>query len=114
MFKSILLPIDLNEPGSWARALPAALEAAKVTGGKLHVVTVAPDVNTQVAPYFPTDVNLQSSNSFARAASTAKFSTPPRKRALIWWSWLRTSPASVTTCSAPMRRMSCGIFRIRC
>jgi nucleotide-binding universal stress UspA family protein len=59
MFKSILLPIDLNEPGSWARALPAALEAAKVTGGKLHVVTVAPDVNTQVAPYFPTDVNQQ-------------------------------------------------------
>ncbi len=59
MFKSILLAVDLNEPGSWTRALPAALDAAKVTGGKLHVVTVAPDVNTQVAPFFPTDVNQQ-------------------------------------------------------
>lgn len=57
MFKNILLSIDLNEPGSWVRALPAALEAAKATGGKLNVITVAPDVNTQVAPFFPTDVN---------------------------------------------------------
>ena len=59
MFKSILLSVDLNEPGSWARALPAALEAAKATGGQLHVITVAPDVNTQVAPFFDTDVNEQ-------------------------------------------------------
>ncbi len=59
MFKSILLAVDLSEPGSWTRALPAALETAKVTGGKLHVITVAPDVNTQVAPFFPTDVNQQ-------------------------------------------------------
>jgi nucleotide-binding universal stress UspA family protein len=57
MFKNILLAIDLTEPGSWARALPAALEAAKITGAKLHVVTVAPDVNAQVAPFFPNDVN---------------------------------------------------------
>ncbi len=59
MFKSILLAVDLNEPGSWTRALPAALEAAKATNGKLQVVTVAPDVNTEVAPFFPVDVNEQ-------------------------------------------------------
>jgi len=59
MFKSILLSVDLGEPGSWVRALPAALEASKVSGSKLHVITVAPDVNTQVAPFFPTDVNQQ-------------------------------------------------------
>jgi nucleotide-binding universal stress UspA family protein len=59
MFKSILLAVDLNEPGSWARALPAALETARVTGGKLQVVTVAPDVNTEVAPFFPVDANEQ-------------------------------------------------------
>ena len=59
MFKSILLSVDLNEPGSWARALPAALEASKITGAQVHVITVAPDVNTQVAPFFPTDVNQQ-------------------------------------------------------
>jgi nucleotide-binding universal stress UspA family protein len=59
MFKNILLAVDLNEPGSWKRALPAALETAKVTGGELYVITVAPDVNTQVAPFFPTDVNQQ-------------------------------------------------------
>lgn len=59
MFKRILLSVDLNEPGSWTRALPAALQASKVMGAKLHVITVAPDVNTQVAPYFPADVNRQ-------------------------------------------------------
>ena len=59
MFNSILLSVDLKEPGSWARALPAALQASKVMGAKLHVITVAPDVNTQVAPYFPADVNRQ-------------------------------------------------------
>lgn len=59
MFKSILLAVDLNEPGSWARALPVALEVTRATGGKLHVVTVAPDVDMQVAPYFPADVNQQ-------------------------------------------------------
>jgi nucleotide-binding universal stress UspA family protein len=59
MFTNILLAVDLNEPGSWARALPAALEARKVASAKLHVITVAPDVNTQVAPYFPADVNVK-------------------------------------------------------
>jgi len=56
MFKNILLAVDLNEPGSWRRALPAALEILKAGGGTLHVVTVAPDVSTQVAPFLPSDI----------------------------------------------------------
>lgn len=53
----ILLPIGLNGPGSWTRALPKALEACKTSSGQLHVITVVPDVNARAAPLFPTDVN---------------------------------------------------------
>ena len=59
MFKNILLAVDLNEPGSWAKALPAALHTAQATGATLHVITVAPDVHTQVAPFLPADINRQ-------------------------------------------------------
>ena len=43
MFSNILLPIDLNHPASWTKALPEALDLQKASGGKLHLMTVVPD-----------------------------------------------------------------------
>jgi nucleotide-binding universal stress UspA family protein len=57
MFHNVLLAIDLNEPTSWARALPAALEVCKPSAATLHVVYVAAEVNVQVASFFPADAN---------------------------------------------------------
>jgi nucleotide-binding universal stress UspA family protein len=58
MFKNVLIAIDLTEPGSWARSLPAALEICRLSAAaKLYVVTVAAEVNVQVASFFPSDAN---------------------------------------------------------
>lgn len=56
MFSNILLPIDLNHPESWARALPEALDLQKASGGALHLMTVVPDFGMSlVHEYFPPD-----------------------------------------------------------
>lgn len=56
MYKTILVPVDLNEETSWRRALPTAVEYAKAFGGALHVMTVVPDFGMSVVGnYFPTD-----------------------------------------------------------
>lgn len=57
MFRKVLLAVDLREPTSWIHALPAALEACRLSGGTLHVITVASEVNVQVASFFPADAN---------------------------------------------------------
>jgi nucleotide-binding universal stress UspA family protein len=57
MFKNVLIAIDLSEPGSWARALPVAVQTCKDWSARLHVVTVASEVNVQVASFFPQDAN---------------------------------------------------------
>lgn len=54
MYKTILLAIDLNEPSSWEKALPVAVEQAAAGGGKLHVITVVPDFGMAiVGSFFP-------------------------------------------------------------
>ena len=54
MFRTILLPIDLNEASSWERALPIALELCRAHGAKLHVMTVVPDFGMAiVGSFFP-------------------------------------------------------------
>jgi nucleotide-binding universal stress UspA family protein len=54
MYKTILLAIDLNEPSSWEKALPVAVEQATAGGGKLHIVTVVPDFGMAiVGSFFP-------------------------------------------------------------
>ena len=56
MYKTILLAIDLNDPSSWERALPVAVEQAEAGGGKLHIVTVVPDYGMAiVGSFFPAD-----------------------------------------------------------
>lgn len=54
MYKNILYPIDITEPGSWKESLPVALEHAHAFGSTLHVVTVISDYGmSMVQQYFP-------------------------------------------------------------
>ena len=56
MFKTILMPVDLEEESSWRKALPAALLHARSDGGSLTLVTVVPNFGENiVAAYFPAD-----------------------------------------------------------
>lgn len=56
MYQKILLPVDLNEPSSWERALPVALSLCRNFGASLHLVTVLPDYRMPlVGSYFPKD-----------------------------------------------------------
>ena len=55
-YKKILLPIELGEPSSWQRALPAALDMARKYGAHLDVLTVIPDMGMPVVgSFFPAD-----------------------------------------------------------
>ncbi len=54
MFKSVLLPIDLNQESSWDRALPAAEQISRDYGAKLTVMSVLPTFGLPaVSQYFP-------------------------------------------------------------
>lgn len=56
MFKKILVPIDLDQPTSWQRALPVAEQLAIDYSADLHVITVIPTMGTAlVGSYFPAD-----------------------------------------------------------
>lgn len=64
MYSKIMLPVDLNEEASWAKALPTALALCRSFGASLHMVTVLPDYHMPiVGSYFPKD--------FARKAHEA-------------------------------------------
>lgn len=56
MYQNILLAVDLDDPSSWDKALPTALEFVRHFGARLHVVTVVPDFGySVVGQYFPRD-----------------------------------------------------------
>ena len=56
MFKSIMVPIDVDQASSWEQAYPAALAMAKSNGAVLHFVTViAPVGMSIVGGFFPED-----------------------------------------------------------
>jgi nucleotide-binding universal stress UspA family protein len=55
MYKKILLPIDLQEPSSWQKALPAALEYCEAFGAELHLLSIFPDLPTSMRAYLPED-----------------------------------------------------------
>ncbi|MCK5623565.1 MAG: universal stress protein [Alphaproteobacteria bacterium] len=60
MYKTILLAIDMNEPSSWEKALPVALEQATSGGAKLNIMTVVPDFGMAiVGSFFPADYEKQ-------------------------------------------------------
>jgi len=52
MYKSILLPVDLNQESSWKKALPAAIHMAQSMSAKIHVITVIPDYGMAVVGNF--------------------------------------------------------------
>lgn len=53
-FENILVAVDLGEESSWKEVLPTAVDQAKHTGGRLHLVTVVPDEPPQLA-WLPED-----------------------------------------------------------
>jgi nucleotide-binding universal stress UspA family protein len=48
MFKNILVPIDPQEPSSWAKALPAALALRKVGDARLILATIVTDIGALI------------------------------------------------------------------
>ena len=56
MYNDLLLPVDLNSPASWEKALPTVLALAEKFGARLHVMTVVPDFGMAiVGTFFPKD-----------------------------------------------------------
>jgi len=56
MFKEVLFAVDLNAPEEQQKALNAALDRVKLSKGRLHILTVVPDLGIgMVSSYFPAD-----------------------------------------------------------
>lgn len=56
MYRSILVPVDLNDEASWAKALPVAVALTRAFAAKLTVMTVVPDFGMAiVGSFFPAD-----------------------------------------------------------
>ena len=54
MFKEILLPVDLGDPGSSKKALSVAVELSQGAGARLQVLTVVPGFSMSIiSQYFP-------------------------------------------------------------
>jgi len=45
MYRNILLPVDLDQPSSWEKALPTAVGLCRCFDASLALVTVVPDWN---------------------------------------------------------------------
>lgn len=58
MYKEILLSVDLEDDNSWRKALPTAVEYARVFGSRLHVISVVPEFGL-VRQFFPNDYENQ-------------------------------------------------------
>ncbi|MDP4538149.1 universal stress protein [Qipengyuania sp. DY56-A-20] len=43
MYSSVLVPVDLDEPSSWAGAVPAGLALARCFGARITLGTIVPD-----------------------------------------------------------------------
>ena len=60
MYKKILFSVDLNDPASWDKALPAALHQSQAFGAQLHVLTVVPELPMGVVNlYFAEDAGAR-------------------------------------------------------
>ncbi|MDQ0316816.1 universal stress protein [Amorphus orientalis] len=56
MYKTILLPVDLNDPTTGKKALATAAALAKTFGSELHVLAVVPNFGMSVVGgFFPQD-----------------------------------------------------------
>ncbi len=71
MINSILLPIDMNHPSSWAKSLPHAISLAKANGARIHVLSVIPDYGSSlVGSYFPADFSRKAAADTKAALDT--------------------------------------------
>lgn len=74
MHENVLLPIEVNQPESWAKALPAAIRQAG-EGGTIHLLGIVQDIgSSMVATFLPKDYEKKaleamkaSLNDFAKA-----------------------------------------------
>ena len=56
MYRRILVSIDVNQPSSWEKALPVAIELCRTFGAQLKLLCVVPDFGMPiVAQSFPAD-----------------------------------------------------------
>jgi nucleotide-binding universal stress UspA family protein len=56
MYSEILLPIDLDEPSSWTKALPTAVDLCRASQARLHMLTVVPEFRRPgVVEFLPND-----------------------------------------------------------
>ena len=63
MYKTILLPIDVQHKASWQKAIPVARELLD-EGGELHLLGIVHDVgNAWVASYLPKGYEKQALNA---------------------------------------------------
>jgi nucleotide-binding universal stress UspA family protein len=68
MFKTVLLTIDLNAKASWDLALPQAIELVRSSGGRLHIMSVVPDMGTPlVEGFFPENFEEKAIAAAAKA-----------------------------------------------
>jgi len=64
MFKSILLPVDIEHKGSWDKAVPAAVALAKLNEAKIHLLSAIPDYGMAVVgSFFPKDFAEKAASS---------------------------------------------------
>ena len=76
MFKEILLPVDLGDPGSSNKALSVAVDLSQGAGDKLNVLTVVPGMGMSiVSQYFPADFETKS----LAGAAEHRFAIFPRR-----------------------------------
>ncbi|MCB1355454.1 MAG: universal stress protein [Maritimibacter sp.] len=67
MFDKIVLPIDLNHPASWEKALPMALRLAG-DNGEIHVLGIVHDIGAaMVASFLPADFETKALNHMETA-----------------------------------------------
>ena len=48
MYSNILVAVDLDQPGSWAKALPASVALARCFAARLTLCTVVPDAEAEL------------------------------------------------------------------
>ena len=71
MFKTVLLTLDLNAKASWETALPQAIEMVRASGGKLHIMTVVPEMwMPLVEGFFPDDYEEKAVAAASKALNT--------------------------------------------
>jgi nucleotide-binding universal stress UspA family protein len=73
MFKTILVPIDFEQDGSWERAVDAAFALARAEGAKLHIMHVIRSAPAVVAQYLPKEISAPVRASLSSPSSVSGY-----------------------------------------